>query len=595
MGHVYKAEHRLMKRVVALKIASRVRHGARGSAVRKRFRREVEAAGRLHHPGIVSAYDAGEVRGRLYLAMEYVEGIDLERLVEESGPLSVDLACEIVRQTAEALHHAHERGLLHRDIKPSNLMLAAPGVTVKLLDLGLARLAHPSFPEEEEAADDPLCGTPDFMAPEWGRDVQPADVRGDLYSLGCTFYFLLTGQVPYPGGSGTEKLLRHSLDAPAPLRQVRPETPPAVVEVVERLMARDLEDRYPTAAAVAAAIAAIHDPKSDRDGIAGAVQPTNAARRMVSSRFAIAALVAVLLGVGAAAGARRVVEKPVAATAQARTFAPSFRIEGREEGFPSLAQAIAAARDGDVVSVHGSGPFVTASLNCRGKALTVRAAQGVRPRLERKPTGDPSRALFHTDRALTLEGLDLVVADNAPMICCEGAPLHLTDCRLTTGADGVAVIARAASEVVVCGCRIDAGAVGLSVEAGQGSMCRVHVRESRITIRAKMGVALSLWASEVPQPTPVELELEGNTIQAGRTAALRALPAGLAIRARGNRFTFHTALLSYTGYADPDAWRRNTAWAGGDNAYEGPPSWLWVEGQPVPLATVPMSVPTSPG
>ncbi|MGH7222163.1 MAG: serine/threonine-protein kinase, partial [Gemmataceae bacterium] len=151
MGHVYKAQHRLMKRMVAVKLLGRLRRGGDDGAVLNRFRREVEAAGRLRHPSIVTAFDAGAWRGRLYLAMEYIEGIDLERFVEDTGPLSVDLACEIVRQTAEALHHAHERGIVHRDIKPSNLMLAPPGVTVKLLDLGLAQLTRvPSSRIDEE-------------------------------------------------------------------------------------------------------------------------------------------------------------------------------------------------------------------------------------------------------------------------------------------------------------------------------------------------------------------------------------------------------------------------------------------------------------
>ena len=276
MGHVYKAEHRLMKRVVALKIAGRVRAGQDDSDAASRFRREVEAVGRLRHPGIVTAYDAGEVRGRLYLTMEYIEGIDLERLVRESGPLSVDLACEIVRQTAEALHHTHERGLIHRDIKPSNLMLAAPGVTVKLLDLGLAAVMDNSLSAEEE-----LCGTPDFMAPEWGREQRRTDVRGDLYSLGCTFYYLLTGQVPYPGGNGTEKLLRHSLDVPTPLRQLRPDVSVAVAVVVERLMARALEERYPTAADVATDLSTLGCRPAE--AVAAEASP-KATRRAVSRR-----------------------------------------------------------------------------------------------------------------------------------------------------------------------------------------------------------------------------------------------------------------------------------------------------------------------
>lgn len=605
MGHVYKAEHRLLKRVVALKIAPR---GRSESEVLARFRREVEAAGRLQHPGIVAAYDAGASRGRLYLAMEYVEGLDLERVVGQSGPLSLELACEVVRQTAEALHYAHERGLVHGDVKPSNLMLAPPGVRVKLLDLGLARRTDNSA-KGDKLPDDELCGTPDFMAPERAGGDRSADVRGDLYSLGCTFYFLLTGQVPYPGGSWTEKLLRHSLDLPAPLNALRPEVPAEVAFVVERLMAREQEDRFASAVAVAEAIS--HLPPAASASEAKRSEPSaeqlaKAANGTVSTRFLGVAIFAILLGVAVAGGMRWLVkptaERPTHPIADTPTHpiaeppaqpvlptpvvrATSFPIMVRSVGFATLAQAIAAAGEGDVVTLRRPGPFLSPPLSCQGKTLTIRADGASRPLVQMQPANDTWQALFNTDRPLTLEGLELALPKEyrshaAPLICCEGAALHLTNCRLTSGA-GAAIEARNPGTVVVRGCRIDAGAVGLSVEVGQGSGCRIRVSESELTVRRSSGAALSVWAPEVRRPTPVELELERNTIQAGRAMALRALPAGLTIAARGNRFQFRTALLSYAGCADRDPWRRGTVWQGADNSYEGPTSWLWVEGRPV--------------
>ncbi|MGH7172066.1 MAG: serine/threonine-protein kinase, partial [Gemmataceae bacterium] len=503
MGHVYKAQHRLMKRMVAVKLLGRLRRGGDDGAVLNRFRREVEAAGRLRHPSIVTAFDAGAWRGRLYLAMEYIEGIDLERFVEDTGPLSVDLACEIVRQTAEALHHAHERGLVHRDIKPSNLMLAPPGVTVKMLDLGLAQLTRASSSRiNEEPLEVELCGTPDFMAPEWGRAPRSADVRGDLYSLGCTFYFLLTGQVPYPGGSWTEKLLRHSLDAPAPLRQLRPGVPAAVAAIVERLMAREVENRHAAAAAVAAELAALTFapltlPKEEYADDSSAI-PSRPRSSRGAARLSCTAMITILLGVAAAGGARWMVAlQPASPKVQPRTSVSPFTIAGRSASrgrqppvgggkqgadaprspFASLAKAIAAAKDGDIVTIHGPGPFVTPPVNWEGKALTLRAASGSRPRLEMKPADDPWQALLQTDRALTLEGLDLAVAADssrmrrasaAPLIRCIQAPLYLTSCRLTPRGDGVAVVARKSDEMVGRGCEIEAGTVGLSFEVGQG-------------------------------------------------------------------------------------------------------------------------------
>jgi tRNA A-37 threonylcarbamoyl transferase component Bud32 len=596
MGHVYKAEHRLMKRVVAVKIAGRLRRGHGVAAALRRFSREVEAAGRLNHPHIATAYDAGEAHGQLFLAMEYIEGIDLEHLVRQSGPLPTDLACEIVRQTAEALRHAHERNLIHRDIKPSNLMLAPPGVNVKLLDLGLALLTDtplsvPQF-EFEDSVEAELCGTPDFMAPECGQDT-PIDVRGDLYSLGCTFYFLLTGQVPYPGGGWTEKLLRHHLDAPTPLCHLRPDVPAAIAAVVERLMARERTDRYPTATAVAAALGAIHLSAADIKADVVPVPLPPKSRRRGWSRFLMTTFIVVLFGVTVAGGARwlqgSAAQSP---TVRGETSGIAFQIEGRPDGFASLAQAITAAQNGDTIVIQGRGPFSMSPMSCKGKTLTVRACGRERPRLVMKPAEDPWHALFHTDRALTLEGLDLAVAtdasggrttNDAPLICCEGEPLHLTDCRLTSGASGAAIVVRDAVEVSVRGCRIDAGAVGLSLEVGQGTSCRIRLVDSQLTVRDESGVVLSLWSPEVRQMVPVKLELRGNIIRAGRVAAFRALPAGLTIAAAENRFAFRISLLSYAGYADRDAWRTSTVWQGTDNSYDGPASWLWVEGEPISL------------
>ncbi len=607
MGHVYKAEHRLLKRVVALKLVSR-REAARAN----RFRREVEAAGRLCHPNIVAAYDAGAAHGWLYLAMEYIEGVDLQRLVEESGPLSVDLACEIVRQTAEALHHAHERGLVHRDIKPSNLMLAAPVVTVKLLDLGLAQLTDPDSSSAGEVESDPeLCGTPDFMAPEWGQAPRRADVRGDLYSLGCTFYFLLCGQVPYPGGSCAEKLLHHCLDAPTPLRHLRPEVPVQVAAIVDRLMARAVENRYANAAEVAAQVAALRfasSPISEGYKTEDSQPPSQPRSSLRAARFAIAAFVAVLLGVATAGGARWMLAASFASpqrkhgkklpllalrSAKIMPVGVPFTIAGRSTGFSSLANAIAAAKDGDVITIHGAGPFETPPLSWRSKALTLRAGSGTRPRLEMKDGDDPWQALLQTDGTLTLEGLDLAIVEDksrmrqgpaAPLIHCTQAPLHLMNCRLTGGADGAAIVARNCRDVIVRGCRIEAGAVGLSIEVGHDSTARIRLEDSQLKVRDEGGTALSLWAAELPQGAPIELELEGNTIEAGRMTTLRALPAGLTIRARGNHFLYRTALLSYFGFAERDAWR-GTIWQGGDNRYQGPASWLWVEGEPISLSS----------
>jgi serine/threonine protein kinase len=256
MGQVFKARHQKLGRVVALKLIRKDRL-LQPDAVR-RFRREVQAAAALSHPNIVHAFDADEIDGTHLLIMECVDGAtDLARLVAQSGPLPVEKACEYIRQAALGLQHAHERGLVHRDIKPQNLLLTADGRTLKILDMGLARLVHPGGDSEQSGTltqSGTIVGTPDYIAPEQARDSHIADIRADLYSLGCTFYFLLSGQVPFPGGNVTEKLLKHYMDTPTSLDQLVPGLPPAVVRLVQKLMARRPEDRFQTPAEVVAAI-----------------------------------------------------------------------------------------------------------------------------------------------------------------------------------------------------------------------------------------------------------------------------------------------------------------------------------------------------
>ena len=215
MGTVFKAEHMNMGRTVALKLISAELMNKPDSVAR--FRREVHMAAALHHPNIVTAYDADQVGRHHFLVMEYVEGSSLFDWLKQHGRLPIDWACECIRQAALGLQHAHEKGLIHRDIKPSNLLLDRNGI-VKISDLGLVMLDAPDA-ESRITREGLTVGTPDFVAPEQARNPRSADIRADIYALGCTFYFLLTAEVPYPGGTPTEKMLRHSRESvPAPSR-----------------------------------------------------------------------------------------------------------------------------------------------------------------------------------------------------------------------------------------------------------------------------------------------------------------------------------------------------------------------------------------
>jgi WD40 repeat protein len=266
MGAVYLARHTLMGRLVALKtINPRFLRNCEAIA---RFRQEVRAA-QLSHPNIVASYDADQVGEMHFLVMEYVEGVSLAEYVLKHGPLQVPEACAYARQAAAGLDHAHRLGMVHRDVKPHNLMRTAAGV-VKVLDFGLARLAFDSTPAESgletlrlDLGDCPasltatgvVLGTIDFVAPEQASNARAVDSRADIYSLGCTLYYLLTGRVPLPGAHAADKLDLLLAGTLQPLSALRPDLPEGLVRVVARMMAHAPEDRFQTAQEASAALA----------------------------------------------------------------------------------------------------------------------------------------------------------------------------------------------------------------------------------------------------------------------------------------------------------------------------------------------------
>ena len=255
MGQVYKARHQRLDRVDALKVIRPI-HVQSADALR-RFLREARAAAHVSHPNIVAIYDAGEDNGTHYLAMEFVPGADLSGLVRKNGPFSWEAACEYLRQAAVGLQHAQHRGMVHRDIKPANLLLTADRSTIKILDMGLARLHELDGRQQsinELTQTGVVMGTPDYMAPEQAIDSRLVDARADIYSLGCTLYFLLSGQPPFPQGSLTQKLIWHQQRAPEPLSKHNVTIPPTLALVLERMMAKKAEDRYQTAGEVAQAL-----------------------------------------------------------------------------------------------------------------------------------------------------------------------------------------------------------------------------------------------------------------------------------------------------------------------------------------------------
>jgi serine/threonine protein kinase/tetratricopeptide (TPR) repeat protein len=266
MGVVFKAKHRRLGRVVALKILPP--SFAKDREMLLRFRREVDAAARLKHPNVIAAVDADEDRGVNFLAMDYVDGRDLERLVTDRGPLPIGQAVDCVIQAARGLEAAHSGGIIHRDIKPGNLMLDESG-TVRVLDLGLARFVEASNPFGQASGpaltqSGSYMGTVDYMAPEQAEDSRSVDGRADVYSLGCTLYFLLTGKPPFEAANVLKRLMAHQ-ERPAPsLLAARRDVPEALEEIYQAMMAKRPGDRPSSMAEVVRRLEASRAPKEAR-------------------------------------------------------------------------------------------------------------------------------------------------------------------------------------------------------------------------------------------------------------------------------------------------------------------------------------------
>lgn len=288
MGAVYLAEHTSMQRQVAIKILPPALLENRTYLVR--FQQEARATAALDHPNVVRAYDTDQDGAFHYLVMEFVEGQELQKLVEKNGPLPYDDAANYITQAARGLAHAHSRKMIHRDVKPANILVTPDGL-VKVLDLGVARIVDQEDRESVTlAGNDDVIGTVDYIAPEQLLDSHHVDGRADQYSLGCTMYFLLTANRPFEQGSWAVRLMKHQNAEPPSIYDFRPDAPPELVDICRKMMAKKPDQRFESADAVADALHAWRErfkqgkaapapaaPQAPAPAAAGAVDPQAAA------------------------------------------------------------------------------------------------------------------------------------------------------------------------------------------------------------------------------------------------------------------------------------------------------------------------------
>ncbi|MCA9018334.1 MAG: serine/threonine protein kinase, partial [Planctomycetaceae bacterium] len=247
MGVVYQAVHAHLKKQVVIKLL--LNSDWENSNQAQRFYREMELVGQLDHPNIVKATDAGETDDTCFLVMEYLEGHDLKKILKTERALSVTAACSILRQAANGFQYIHNNNLIHRDIKPSNLFLTSDG-KIKILDLGLAGLTHSETSFSDLTDSNCIMGSAYYMAPEQAQSVKTIDQRSDIYSLGCTFYQLLTGRLPFKRSTPVETIIAHREDSAPRLSEYLPEIPEQLEELFQSMVQKDPNDRIQTMADV---------------------------------------------------------------------------------------------------------------------------------------------------------------------------------------------------------------------------------------------------------------------------------------------------------------------------------------------------------
>ncbi len=270
MGTVYEAEHELMHKRVAIKVMAP--RFLEDTVAVERFMSEMVVIGKLNDPHLVRGLDARRENGRLYLVMEYLEGEDLSAYQKRKAPLPLHECCDLIRQAALGLAHAHEQGIIHRDIKPINLMVTSEGI-VKVLDLGLARLESPQTTEPLTSAQ-MIVGTPDYISPEQIQSPRDVDARADIYCLGCTLFFLLTGNAPFQQHADPlPKLMAHVNESPTLPDDIRETIPKALAQVLAKLMEKDRERRFQSAREVVEAMAAFCLPQAMENEPIAVTQP----------------------------------------------------------------------------------------------------------------------------------------------------------------------------------------------------------------------------------------------------------------------------------------------------------------------------------
>jgi hypothetical protein len=626
MGAVFRAHDTTLDRVVAVKVLSRAQ--STDEEMLRRFRNEAQSAARLDHENIGRVHAVGSDDGWHYIVFEFIEGRNVRDIVREDGPFDIARTIDVAVQVADALEHASERDVVHRDIKPSNIVITPAG-RARIVDMGLARLA-PAAGTNDLTLSGMTLGTFDYISPEQARDPRAADVRSDLYSLGCTIFFMLAGRPPFAEGSMVQKLLQHQQDSPPAIDSLRPDVPKRLAAILGRLMEKDPDSRYQRPAVLVADLLAC----ADENGIelasprpaTGAVpsvapRPATAVLPWLLPVAGLAATVAALwfrsafdrLGGDEAAMVAPAVDAP-AARGDAAAGGRILRVvdsPSAENECGTLDEAIRRAVDGDAIDLAFSGQRDVRPFRLQGRRLEVRAAAGARPVVRFVAavagTGASGVGCEIGDGGLRLSRVSLrLLRDGATdatqtlfTICsgslvCEDVALEMADVQL----DAAEPPANAESAFV----RVVAAADG-AAKACAVSMVRSKVRGAAVFLDASSSgpdrVALSWSGGGAVSPRLIvaegvrsdagELQVEcrleqavfacRNGLIAMRDTPLRPVPPRVRVLAEDCRFLLaESPLLEQSGIADSETYRDAITWTDRGGSYEGSDIFRRIDG-----------------
>lgn len=613
MGAVFRALDTTLDRTVAVKVLAR--RESDDEETLRRFRNEAQSAARLDHENIGRVHAVGSEGDWHYIVFEYIEGTNIRDLVRERGPFDPARTIDVAIQVADALEHASEREIVHRDIKPSNIVITPAG-RARIVDMGLARL-HQVDGDADLTVSGMTLGTFDYISPEQARDPRAADVRSDLYSLGCTMFFMLVGRPPFAEGTMVQKLLQHQQATPPAIDEIRPEVPRRLAAVVERLMAKDPLDRHQRPALLVADLVACAEAEgytlaANRPATVVVPPEPETASRLpwLIPALALAVTVAGLWIRSASERRSGGSAGPDAPPSQGSETAvgPTARIESAPPLRVTTAAAVTAAV-GDpaldrAIELDWDGPLELPALEVDGRRLEVRATPGRRPVLRLVPDADGSGVRIKRG-TLAIRGVSLQLADEPALLGraaarrslvtiaagrfeCEGGVLRMPDGELAAGASGPTAFVSVANqdaaevEVVLTGVRAAGGADLFQVAVAGGG--RVGLRWDG-GAASTPGHLISLDGSRAAVVLECGFEDLVAACGAGlvtlRDSPAAPLPGRLVMQASGCRFVVTDPtrpFIECSGIGSPADYAAAVTWRDRHGRYEGGATFLRIDG-----------------